>query len=76
MLCPFQIRRRSQAMRDQQAEDDSERYRYLYEELKAADRAEYEREFGATYRARHPFKPNGQSLHARVTAMMQAERDD
>ncbi len=39
-------------------------YRHAYEEIEERLRAEYEAEFGPAFRARYPFTPNGQIIHA------------
>lgn len=51
-------------------EREEERYRELYEQVEASMKSEYERDFGPTYRAAHPFKPDWKAIDKVVTKMM------
>lgn len=67
------IRRLTHAERE--ARDAYEAYRYdeIMEYLIAKERAEYEAEFGPTYRAKYPFQAS-HNLHEKVDRMIRAER--
>lgn len=77
MLCPFQIRpirhAIERARNEKFAQQGDDTYDRLCAELEEADRASYEREFGEEFRAKYPFKPNGNSIHERAIAMMAVE---
>lgn len=65
-MCDQSIRRLTAQEREE------ETYRALYEQVEASMRADYERDFGPTYRAMHPFKPDWQVIDKAVTKMMRS----
>jgi hypothetical protein len=72
MICPG-IRRLTAAERSERDERHATRYERIESELKESQRAEYEREFGPTYKERHPYVLDGEALHERVLQRMRAE---
>lgn len=53
---------------------DQERYEQVYAEIEAAEREEYDREFGQEFRVKHPFKPDGARVHAKVIERLTREK--
>lgn len=51
-----------------------ERYAELYAEIEAAERAEYDEQFGPIFLQQHPFKPDGARVHAKVLQRMNQEK--
>ncbi len=62
--------------RDRRDEQHAELYDRLTAEVEAADRAEYEEQFGPTYKARFPYQANGPRIDERVCKMMRDMRED
>ncbi len=67
------IRRRTAAERERQEQLYSERYDTVYAEVEARMRAEYDEQFGPTYRAKYPFTPNGAAVHDKTQAQLKQE---
>lgn len=61
----------SQEQRDKRQESHQALYDRLFAEIEDEERTEYEDQFGAEYRARHPFKLDGARTHAKVVKRMQ-----
>lgn len=59
--------------RDRAEEQASDAYRALYDQIVSDQEAEYEAEFGPEYRAVHPFKVNGATIHQRVMQQLQQQ---
>lgn len=51
-----------------------EYYELIYAEIEAAEREEYDREFGQEFRVKHPFKPDGARVHAKVIERLTREK--
>lgn len=56
---------------DERHDIDQQRYQELVDEIEAQQRAEYEAQFGPTYRAKHQFRPRG--VHDLVMQRMREE---
>jgi len=69
-------RRLTPDQRDRFAEQEQDRYEELYAEIEEAEREEYDRAFGAEYRALHPFQPDRGRVHAKVVARMKEEAEE
>lgn len=72
MICPS-IRRLTAAERAERDERHANKYERVAAEIEQAQREEYEREFGPTYKAKHPYVLDGEALHERVLQRMRAE---
>lgn len=72
---PHSIRRLTHAERE--ARDAYEAYRYdeIMDDLVAKERAEYEEQFGPTYRAKYPFQAS-HNLHDKVEKLIRQEREE
>lgn len=66
------IRRLTAEERARHDEQHQARYDDLYAEIEAAERQEYDEEFGTDYRQRHPYKPDGARIHAKVLEKLSA----
>lgn len=62
--------------RDRRDELAAELHERLTADVEAADRAEYENEFGPTYRALHPYKANSARIEERVCKMIRERREE
>lgn len=58
---------------DEQEERQDRCYEELYAQIEANMLEDFEREFGAEYRAQRRYKPDGRRVHAAVMAQMQRE---
>lgn len=67
------IRRLTAAERRARDEREAVRYDELMAEIEAQERAEYEEQFGPTFRSLHAFKPS-QNIHEKVERRIRAER--
>ncbi len=75
MMCHMPIRRLTAAEKATRDEAEGEHYEALYAEIEAAERAEYDENYGPIYRQQHPFKPDGARIHAEVLARIRAEEN-
>lgn len=73
MICGRPIRRLTADERVRLEAQHAERYEALYAEIEAAEREEYDREFGPLYKSKYPYKPNGQRTHFKVLDRMNKE---
>jgi hypothetical protein len=73
MICPRSIRRLTPEERARHDEQHQARYAELYAEIEAAERAEYDEQFGPFYRERHPFTLDGVRVHYKVLQRMSNE---
>lgn len=76
MLCGRSIRRLTPEEIDKRREQSQARYEEIYAEIEAAERAEYDEQFGAAFQTAHPFKPDGARVHAKVVARMTQESSE
>lgn len=73
-MCGPNIRRMTAAERAARDEAAGMHYDTLFAEIEAEEREEYDREFSEAYRLRHPFKPDGARVHAKVLARLCEEQ--
>lgn len=53
-------------------EREEEHYQTLYAEVEAADREDYDRSFGKTYKEKYPFRADATSIRKRVDKLMRS----
>jgi hypothetical protein len=70
------IRRLTAEERERHDELAGERYDRVYAEIEAEERTTYEREFGDTYKALHPFILDGARTHFRTLKRIKDESED
>lgn len=62
--------RLSQEQRDRREERNQELYERVFAEIEDEERQQYEDDFGPTYRAKWPYKPDGARTHTKVLKRM------
>lgn len=75
-MCGPNIRRLTAAERAARDEAEGMHYDSLFAEVEAAERAEYEEQFGEQYRLKHPFQRDGARIHAKVLARIRQEQSN
>lgn len=73
MIYHLPIRRLTADERDRKDAQHAARYEELTAQVEAEELAEYDRDFGATYKALHPYKPDGSRVHFKVIDLMHKE---
>lgn len=72
-MCGRSIRRLTPAERADRDEAEGMLYDTLFAEIEAAERLEYEQQFGPEFRAKHPFTPD--RVHNHEEAMMRLRQE-
>ena len=75
-MCGPSIRRLTAAERADRDLAAGMHYDSLFAEIEAAERQEYDEEFGPVYRQQHPYQPDGARIHRKVLARIEQEHNE
>lgn len=74
-MCGWSIRRLTAAERAARDEAEGMHYDSLYTEIEAAERSEYDEQFGPVYRQQYPYQPDSARIHEKTIARIRAEEN-